>query len=104
MRSIDLQNFLKLEQVTSLTTESIIREVQKLNSARSLNVFGGGARNQVIMETLRKRLPSLEGKNANIPLLHFIVSVAISSDYREALGFAILGYRDGFNATFTQSF
>ena len=61
----------ELEQVTSLTTESIIREVQKLNSARSLNVFGGGARNQVIMETLRKRLPSLEGKKRKYTIIIF---------------------------------
>lgn len=67
--------------VTSLTTESIINEVQKLDSAKSIVVFGGGARNQVIMETLRKQLPCLE------------VSVAKSSDFREALGFALLGYR-----------
>ena len=54
-------------QVTSLTTESIINEVKKLDSATSLNVFGGGARNQVIMETLRKRLPNLEGKTCTSP-------------------------------------
>lgn len=76
-----INDFDLIATVTSLTTESIINEVKKLDSATSLNVFGGGARNQVIMETLRKRLPNLE------------VSVAKSSDYREALGFAILGYR-----------
>ncbi|CAG5111987.1 Oidioi.mRNA.OKI2018_I69.chr2.g6252.t1.cds [Oikopleura dioica] len=72
----------KIATITALTTETIIKEVEKIGrSARFLKVFGGGARNTTIMNTLEKRLP------------HLKVSAAVSSDFREALGFAILGYR-----------
>jgi len=77
--------FTTISYLTPFTIAMAIKEFVDFSSfPEDIIVSGGGAKNTFFLKTLRKELP-----NCNIDLSD---NYGISSDFKEAIGFAMLGY------------
>jgi len=74
--------------ISYLTPYSIAKSIEMFVEYEDLPeiliVSGGGVNNEFFMESLKKLLPNVEVVNSD--------SLGVSSDFKEAIGFAILGF------------
>ena len=70
--------------LVSLTAHSIALEIEKFSSKGVIYACGGGARNDALLDALKKRLNTFEIETTD--------TLGLPSDWVEAVGFAWLGY------------